>query len=407
MKGRPSRSPWSVRVTGPLARYVSGFVAELEHQGYAPQSVQKHLWQMAHLSRWMQGNAVETSDLTTATVAQFVRERRAAGYWNLQSERGARPLMEHLRAIGVTPMKETTPITADPVEELLHEFHHYLIAERGLVLGTVRGYETKVRPLLVARAGASRLDLAQLTGADVTRFLLEQSRRQTVASAKNIVTALRALLRFLYLEGKTAVDLGPAVPAVAGWRGGHLPRALPPGEVDRLLASCDRATQVGRRDFAILTLLARLGLRASEVADIELDDFDWTAGAIVIRGKGNRRERLPIPVDVGDAVTAYLLERPHVECRRVFLRSCAPVGAVSGPVVGEVVRRACERAGVPPVGAHRLRHTVATEMLRQGASLPEVAQILRHRTLEATATYAKLDRVALRPLARPWPEVWA
>lgn len=401
MRTGPSRSPSSVRVTGPLAEHRAGFVDDLTRQGYAEPSIQKHLWLMAHLSRWLDAQALTVIDLTQSRVDSFTNERRA--YSDLRSERGVRPLVDYLSARGATSAAEAA-VAETPIERVLRDFRHYLTAERGLVAGTVHSYEVKVRPLLAMCGDQDGFDLGQLSPADVARFVVNESRRRTVASAKNVVTAARALLRFLYLAGKTTVDLGPAAPTVAGWRGGHLPRSLEAGQADGLLASCDRTTQVGRRDLAILTLLARLGLRASEVAHIELGDFDWKAGEIAIRGKGDRHERLPLPVDVGEAVTAYVLKRPRVRCRQLFLRSGAPVGGLSGACVGGVVRRACARAGIPPVGAHRLRHTAATELLRRGASLPEVGQVLRHRTLIATAIYAKVDRLALRDLARPWPQ---
>ena len=400
--GRSSRKPSSARVIGPLAEHVPGFIAELVRQGYAEQSVRKHLWRMAHLSRWLQSHAMGAPDLTTTNVAEFLKKRRAIGFADLQSERGLRPLLEYLRGVAAIPTR--TAVVETPLERLLADFRHYLVAERGLVIGTVQSYECRVRPLLEAHANRDCLDLKRLTAAEVARFVLTESRRRTVASATNVVTAVRGLLRFLYLSGQTSVDLTAAVPTVASWRAVQLPRALASDEVVQLLSGCDRATNIGRRDFAIITMLARLGLRAGEVASLELEDFDWIGGEIVVRGKGSRQERLPLPADVGEAVTVYLLERPHVECRRVFLRSCAPVGGLTGPCVGQTVRRACERAGISPVGAHRLRHTAATAMLREGASLPEVGQVLRHRTLIATAIYAKVDRVALRALARPWPE---
>ncbi len=394
------RSVSAVRVTGPLAEFRSGFVNELRRQGYAERSIQKHLWLMAHLSRWSDAQALGVIGLTRSRVDSFVNARRA--YSDLCSERGVRPLVEYLSATGATPAAEA--VAATPLEGVLRRFRHYLSAERGLVAGTVHSYEIKVRPLLATCANADGFDLSQLGPADVTRFVVSESRRRTVASAKNVVTAARALLRFLYLAGETTADLAAAVPTVAGWRGGHLPRTLEPGQVDGLLAGCDRSTPVGRRDFAILTLLARLGLRAGEVARIELGDLDWRAGELTIRGKGDRHERLPLPVDVGEALTAYLLQRPRVQCRQVFLCSSAPVRGLTGGSIKDVVRRACERSGIPPVGAHRLRHTAATELLRKGASLPEVGQVLRHRTLLSTAIYAKVDRLALRALARPWPE---
>jgi len=190
--------------------------------------------------------------------------------------------------------------------------------------------------------------------------------------------------------------------------GGQLPRALPSELVAALLASCDSSTLTGRRDFAILTVLVRLGLRAGEVAGLELEDIDWHHGELVVRGKGARRDRLPVPVDVGEALVAYLAGgRPQVECRAVFLRVHAPITSMTYSNVSELVRRACRRAGIAPVSAHRLRHSAATTMLRNGASLNEVGQVLRQSRPATTAMYAKVDRVALRALAQPWPRTAA
>jgi integrase len=218
-----------------------------------------------------------------------------------------------------------------------------------------------------------------------------------------LVTALRSLLRYLHLEGK-APDLAAAVPVVAGWRGSQLPRGLEPQQAARVLAACDRGTAAGRRDYAMLILLAGLGLRACEVAALELDDLDWQRGELVIRGKGDRQERLPLPADVGEAVSAYLVQgRPRVESRRLFVGVRAPFGDLTSSGVRAVVGYACDRAGIARFAAHRLRHTVATEMLRAGAGLPDIGQVLRHRSLSTTAIYAKVDRAALRELAQAWP----
>jgi integrase/recombinase XerD len=211
------------------------------------------------------------------------------------------------------------------------------------------------------------------------------------------------LLRYLHLAGLIEAPLVWAVPSVADLRDRTLPRGLEPAAVGRLLASCDRRRLVGRRDYAILLLLARLGLRAGEVAAIGLDDVDWRAGLLLVRGKGGRQDLLPLPVDVGEAIVSYLRGRPRCECRALFLRVTAPRRELNRSTIGWVVRAACDRAGLARVGAHRLRHTAATEMLRAGASLPEIGQVLRHREHKTTSIYAKVDRKALRALARPWP----
>ena len=245
--------------------------------------------------------------------------------------------------------------------------------------------------------------LGGLSAAWVTDYVVAQCRGRPPGSAKFVVTALRSLLQFLFLAGHTRCQLACAVPAVAHWGAGSLPRALSPQAVAALLASCDDATLAGRRDRAILALLARLGLRAGEVAGLELGDLDWAAGEISVRGKGSRRERLPLPADVGEALVAYLHGRPRTGCRSVFLRLNAPVEGLTVPAVTAVVYRACARAGLPEAGAHRLRHSAASAMLAGGGTLTEVGQVLRHARLGTTAIYAKIDQAALRGLARPWP----
>jgi len=217
------------------------------------------------------------------------------------------------------------------------------------------------------------------------------------------VCALRSFLRYLHLAGLIGAPLAWAVPSVADLRDRSLPRGLEPAAIKKLLVSCDRRTLIGRRDYAVLLLLSRLGLRAGEVAAIELDDIDWRAGLLLVRGKGGRHDMLPLPVDVGEALVAYLRRRPRCECRALFLRVTAPREGMNRCTVAWVVRAACDRAALPRVGAHRLRHTTATEMLRRGASLAEIGQVLRHREQKTTAIYAKVDRKALRRLARPWP----
>ncbi|MDQ6671679.1 MAG: tyrosine-type recombinase/integrase [Chloroflexota bacterium] len=243
-----------------------------------------------------------------------------------------------------------------------------------------------------------------MTAAEINQFVLRECQQRSVGSAKCLTKALRSLLRFAYVEGWTATALATAVPTVANWQASELPRALDAQRVALLVESCDRTTATGRRDYAILHLLARLGLRAGEVTGLELGDVSWRRGELLIRGKGRRQEHLPLPVDVGEAVCDYLSHgRPGAECRRLFLRARAPTSGLTVAAIECIVRLACARAGLPGVGPHRLRHTAATEMLRNGASLLEIGQVLRHRSQATTAIYAKVDRSALRGLAQPWP----
>lgn len=392
-----------VHVTGSLAEFAPRFAEELGRLGYADLSARDLLQVMAHLSRWLGTEGLVPGELTHPRLLQFLAVRRGQGHTRWVSERGLRRLVDYLVARGVMPSLERTAGNS-PVDRLLEAFGRYLAGERGVTKGTVAGYQAAVRPFLEHRSCAGQLELEILVASDVTSFVLRACRRLEVGSAKYLVTALRSLLRYLHLEGK-ATDLVAAVPAVAGWRGGPLPRALELRQVSTMLAACDRRTVLGRRDYAMLMLLARLGLRVCEVAALELDDLDWQRGEVVIRGKGDRRERLPLPTDVGEAVTSYLLEgRPQVESRRLFVSVRAPFGDLSSHAVKHAVGHACDRAGMTRFAAHRLRHTLATQMLGAGAGLSDVGQVLRHRSLSTTAIYAKVDRVALRGLAQPWPE---
>ncbi|MDI7278024.1 MAG: site-specific integrase [Anaerolineae bacterium] len=291
-------------------------------------------------------------------------------------------------------------------DELLERYRRYLVEQRDLASRTVAHYDSMARGFLkeCLPATGSVASLRDLTVADVTAFVLRKTSCLAGRSAKNSIGWLRPFLRFLRLEGLIAAQLAVALPPVAGWRQTQLPARLTPSEVEALLDSCDRSEAHGLRDFAILTLLARPGLRAIEVARLELDDLNWRMGEVVIRGKGRRYDRLPLPVDVGEALVAYLCDgRPRTELRHVFITQRAPLRGIGTSAVSKAVGNACKRVGIPPVGAHRLRHTLASEMLRQGLALPEIAQVLRHRDLAATAIYAKVDRVALRSVVQPWP----
>ncbi len=396
--------PLRVRMWGPLEPYSHGFAGELSRQGYTRVSATFQLRLMAHLSRWLAEKGLECRGLTPAMVEAFLTRRRAIGYTNYCSPKALSPLLRYMRGLDVLP-PPSPDVPETPVEALLEGYWHYLTVERGLATSTVRGYVDMVRPFLIGRATTDGLGLAHLTPGDVTAFVLAECPRRSRGSAKLIVTALRSLLAYLHVGGVLEKSLQAAVPSVAGWRLAGLPRTLEMEQVHRLWRSCDRRTMVGRRDFAILTVLARLGLRAGEAAGLELDDIDWRAGEIVIRGKGNRQEGLPLPTDVGEAVAAYLRRgRPRsAQGREVFLRVRAPHRRLSSSGVTQVVAAAGRRAGLGKLGAHRLRHTAATQLLRAGAPLVEVGQVLRHRRLLTTAIYAKVDRESLRILARIWP----
>jgi site-specific recombinase XerD len=386
-----------------LAIHVDGFARHLAALGYAEATIGDQVRLMAHLSRWLASSALEAGDLTAGRLDAFRRARQPASNSRRLSPRTLDRLLDYLRQVAVVPGPET-PTDAGPEATVLARYHGYLVRERGLVPTTVRGYEAVAREFLGSQMGTN-IDLRRLVAADVTQFVVDRCGCHRAGSAQHLPTALRSLLRFLYLEGHTTTQLGSAVPSLAGWRGQAVPRAVDRQQVAKLLRSCPRDTPLGLRDFAILTVLVRLGLRAGEVAALELGDIDWRHGEIMIRGKGNRQERLPLPVDVGEALSAYLhaARRPGRECPQLFLTVLAPIGGLTRWGIADLVHHACDRAGVPRIGPHRLRHTAATEMLRSGVPLADIGQVLRHRSLLTTARYAKVDHLALRTLARSWP----
>lgn len=394
-----------VRVDGPLASCQASFEEALAAAGYTPLSAVNQVRVMAHLSRWLEAEGLLPADLAPEVVEEYLSARRAAGYTCWLSSRGLAPLLSHLRLLGAAPLPVIAPPTG-VLAELIGRYRVYLVSERGLVVRTVRYYLSEAEGFLAGWVGEDSSRLDRLTAADVSAFVIDECGRRSVGSAKILVTVLRSLLRFLFLQALTQCELTSAVPAVAGWRGSQLPKAISPAEALTLLTSCDQRCDVGRRDRAILTLLVRLGLRACEVAGLGLADIDWRRGEITVRGKGRRDERLPLPVDVGEAIVDYLRHgRPESMARAVFLNVRAPFAPIAAHGVKGVVRTAGVRAGLGPLGAHRLRHTAATEMLRAETPLVEVGQVLRQRSVATTAIYAKVDRIALRGLALPWPQV--
>jgi site-specific recombinase XerD len=309
---------------------------------------------------------------------------------------------------GLVVARASEPPSDSALDPILQEYRRYLVEQLSLAAPTVRSYLGTARAFLSQLDRSVMLDLSALTAAEVRTFVVSECRRLSVGSSKLRVTGLRSLLRFLFQGGYTTRSLVGAAPAPSAMSGGYLPRGVAPEAVAALLSSCDCSTATGRRDFAVLTVLSRLGLRVGEVASLVLEDLDWHHGELLVRGKGGRQDRLPLPADVGEAVVAYLVDgRPRVDERTVFMRVHAPITGMSGSNVSRIVASACRRAGVPVVHGHRLRHTAATAMLASGASLAEIGQVLRQSRAATTAVYAKVDRVALRRLARPWPEVVA
>lgn len=390
-------------VRGPLEPYAPGFAEELLGQGYARSSAAKHVCFIAHLDRWMAAEGVGLEGLSSSVIGRYLAQRRVAGYREYRSVEALRPLLDYLAPLGVLPV--ASEVAPGPVEELLGRFREYLLGERGLTPGTVRGYVDGVRPFVVTRLRGEVLDLAGITAGDVTGFVLAACPGRAAGTAKLIVCALRSVLRWLHLTGQVPAALAAAVPSVAGWRLSGLPKGLEPGQLRALLAAPDRRTVTGRRDYAVMLLLSRLGLRAGEVAGLGLDDIDWRSGQIEVRGKGNRTERLPLPADVGAAIAGYLRRgRPRTaQGRSVFVRVHAPHRALSTGAITMIVFDNAARAGLGKIHAHRLRHTAATQMLRAGSPLAEVGQVLRHRSALTTTIYAKVDQDALGVLARPWP----
>lgn len=386
---------YGVQVSGPLERWAQEFASRLASLGYVWLVIRRALFVLAFVSNWLGTRRIRAGDLTAKQVEHLRHARRGVGYGRSLSK-----VLEFLRAVGeVPPVRPSARRTA--LDRLLDRYREYLVDERGLSDGVVRRYCIVAGRLLAGRPRGAHL--RRLAASEVGEFLRKEARGFSPGHAGCVAGALRSLVRFLHADGRIPASLVGAVPSIAGWRGASLPQALTPAAVRRMLCSCDRRTRIGRRDFAVLTLLIRLGLRAGEVAGLELDALDWRQGELVVHGKGKTLSRLPLPQDVGQALSAYLVRRPRAASRALFLRSRAPLQRLSQAGITHVVAQASKRAGLPRAGPHQLRHTLATEMLRRGATLTQIAQVLRHRSLSTTAMYAKVDRAALRELAQPWP----
>lgn len=392
-----------VEITGPLAPFADDYKVKLAGRGYTPRSIIDELRHLARLSRWLQERQLAAADLSNDRLDEFLCQlprRRDGG--RVCSRRALTQVLEVLEEHGLVRLgAKEEPVSAS--EALLASFERFLLQERAVAASTAATYLARVRRFLAWCAPSG--EVAGLRASDVTEAVLRESTTVSVHAAKLFVTALRSFLRFCFIEGLTPSDLSAAALSVARRRGSSLPKGIDSRAANALVRSCDRRRANGRRDYAILLILLRLGLRAGEVAGLRLDNIDWRAGEVVVHGKGRHEDRLPLPSDVGEAIAGYLRRgRPDTtEHREVFLRAVAPIGPLHINGISGVVRSACLRAGVPVVRAHRLRHTVACQMAGSGVPLPEIAKVLRHHSISSTAEYARVDIERLRTVAQPWP----
>lgn len=392
---------WGVLVGGPLEAVARGFEAELVRRGFARKSLVNQLRLLAHLSRWLEAQGITVDALTAQEVEDFLRERRCT-HTGLFSRRALGPVLDWLACEGVIPDEAAAVPAAADVAELV-EFEAYLRSERRLADSTIAASMARARRFWAGYVPAG--GIGELTAAEVTRALLDEGVTRRPVSVKAFGYTLRSLLRFLFIAQITSHDLSLATLVIRSPQPSRLPVGVDRDDVAALLAGCDRDTGAGLRDYAVLLLLVRLGLRAIEVARLQLNDIDWHRAEILVRGKGNRDERLPLPHEIGEAVVAYLRDaRPaDARFREVFAASRAPWRSLTREAVGGIVQRACDRAGLARFGAHRLRHTLGEQMVAVAVPLDAIGQVLRHKTSLTTAGYARVDVAALRALAQPWP----
>ncbi len=403
---KPKSKVITVRVVGPLEPYAGQFMSLLAARGYAPLTRVSHLQVMTHLSKWMATRQLTLEGLTSTRVEEYLDQRRGDGYSTFCSRASLTPLLDVLPLAGAPLSQPGRP--ASEADALLDGYAEFLRQERGLADSTTRAYVLRARRFLAWHGHGA--DLQAVDARVVTGAVLGEAERVSSGSTQFFVVALRSFLRYCHLAGMIDTDLSAASLLVTGRRRSVLPRGITAADTRALLRACDRRTAAGRRDYAVILLLTRLGLRAGEVAALRLEDIDWRAGEIRIHGKFNRVDRLPLPADAGEAIAAYLRHArppdtrpPDRGPREVFLRNLAPRAGLTREAVGCLVRRASIRAGLTPLGPHRLRHSLACDMVRAGVPLHQIGQVLRHADATSTSIYARVDVEQLRTVARPWP----
>lgn len=401
--GRTNPRTIDALTSGPLASPLETYARRLHEDGYATHSGFVQLRLLGCFNRWLHRKELTSEDVDAATIERYVRGRAQSRKLRRGDSAALLRLLTMLRpeGSGVTAPPPT------PVESVLKHFQQYLRQERSLSEATVINYTPVARSFLSERFPKGALHFQRITAADITAFVQRQASVITSKRAPLVVTALRSFLRYLFVRGIVATDLATCVPTISTWSLSNVPRFLAREQIQKILASCDKETAIGKRDYALLLLLAHLGLRAGEVVALTLDDFDWEAGLVTVRGKGKRVAQMPVPSEVGTAIADYLSTgRPRCSSRRVFIRAKAPLtGFANSIAICSLVDRAMERAGVESEyrGSHVFRHSLATGMLNHGASLDEIGDLLRHRRPETTRIYAKVDLMSLRSIALPWP----
>jgi integrase/recombinase XerD len=392
---------------GPVASYIFPFAEWLVGRGYGIVSLRNQVLMAAGFSKWLQQKEIELSGIGAEHQERYLLDRAHYRRPKLGDSAALRHLFHFLRNQNAIAEENKAEYHRSPIEQHVLFYELYLQDTRALSRQTIINYRPFIRDFLNHRFGDGNVSLAQLSAVDVAEFVRQKVSRLNMRRAKIMTTALRSFLSYARYRGDITSDLAAAVPVVANWSLSSIPRGIGRDELARLLASIDRDTPIGCRDYAMILALARLGLRSSEVVSLELDDVDWVAGQIRVHGKNGQRNELPLPADVGEAIANYLRKwRPRNASRRVFLRDKAPIRGFKGSSgLGSVIRRSLKRAAIdaPTTGTHQFRHGLASEMLRGGASLREIGEVLGHRHVQTTAIYAKVDLNALRTLALPWP----